>query len=45
MSEATFDDGDDDEGADDNKNSASHRGTFGPAGVAGGPPGGVDERV
>ncbi|KAH6872585.1 MFS multidrug transporter-like protein [Alternaria rosae] len=44
MSEATFDDGDDEE-ADDGKNSASHRGTFGPAGVAGGPPGGVDERV
>ena len=45
MSEATFDDGDDDQGADDDKNSASHRGRFGPAGVAGGPPGGVDERV
>ncbi|KAI4711901.1 hypothetical protein J4E89_003344 [Alternaria sp. Ai002NY15] len=45
MSEATFDDGDDDEAVDDGKDGASHRGTFGPAGVAGGPPGGVDERV
>ncbi|KAI4668099.1 uncharacterized protein J4E78_001920 [Alternaria triticimaculans] len=45
MSEATFDDGDDDEAVDNGKDGASHRGTFGPAGVAGGPPGGVDERV
>ncbi|KAI4705308.1 hypothetical protein J4E81_000188 [Alternaria sp. BMP 2799] len=45
MSEATFDDGDDDEAVDDGKDGASHRGTFGPAGVAGGPPGAVDERV
>ncbi|KAI4943696.1 hypothetical protein J4E86_009661 [Alternaria arbusti] len=45
MSEATFDDGDDDEAVDDGKDGASHRGTFGPAGVAGGPPGALDERV
>ncbi|KAI4634987.1 hypothetical protein J4E83_002311 [Alternaria metachromatica] len=45
MSEATFDDRDDDEEVNDGKNGASHRGTFGPAGVAGGPPGAVDEHV
>ncbi|KAI4928311.1 uncharacterized protein J4E92_005795 [Alternaria infectoria] len=45
MSEATFDDGDDDEAVDGGKDGASHRGTFGPAGVAGGPPGGVDDRI
>ena len=45
MSEATFDDVDDDEAVDDGKDGASHRGTFGPAGVAGGPPGALDERV
>jgi MFS family permease len=45
MSKATFDDGDVDEETEYRKNSTSHRGTFGPAGVAGGPPGGVDECV
>ncbi|CAN9181520.1 unnamed protein product [Alternaria alternata] len=45
MSEAMFDDGDDDEEAEGKKASHSHRGTFGPAGVAGGPPGGVDDAV
>ncbi|RAR09428.1 MFS multidrug transporter-like protein [Stemphylium lycopersici] len=53
MSEATFG-GDDEEeeeeeeeeeGIEERKNSASHRGTSGPAGVAGGPPGGVDDAV
>jgi MFS family permease len=42
MSEATFDA----EEADDRKNSLGQRkGTFGPAGVAGGPPGAVDSHV
>lgn len=45
MSEAMFDDGDDDEEAEGKKASHSHRGTFRPAGVAGGPPGGVDDAV